>query len=790
MKKIWMLCISNLRKGKGQAVTFLIIILLASFLLNIGLVIYFNYNNNFGKRAEEFNAADILMAVQNVEPDVINPFMEKVRADKRTLELEKRSVLVSSGTFLYSGGEMSKVMVVLNEEDHSNIGKMKYVEKSEKKMEKPVYLPWLLSTGGGYKVGDDYTVTLSTTTGIEKKFTYQVAGFFEETYLATIYSTMTGILLEPKEYQELSDFFEGSIDGTMLMGQISSQMDGEKYVTKYFSELTKELSPLTLSDSIFWELIKQSRTITSSIGAMIIVAFAIIIVIVALIIVKFRIDNHIEEDMPNFGALKAIGYTSRQIIGSILMQFSLVSAVGGVIGISLSYAAIPFVSNMLAAQTGIIWEQGFDAFATILCMLCILLMIQLVSLNAAAKIKRLHPIVALRGGIMTHSFKWNPLPLVKMRGNLILRLSGKLFFQNSKQNIMVGIIISVISFVAVFSGVLYYNICVKDEVFLSHTSGEDMDIVLKANSFENSEKLLLEVRKMPKVEKAIYYENKNLSNKEDGTSIMGYVCEDFSKVSNKNVLIKGRFPKQANEIAIGGLLAKKLNKEIGDTLCIAVEDSSMEYLISGFLQSSNYLGRDACLTTEGYKNLVPDYWQSTISVYLTAKEDADKFIETVKKEQGDKFVGVNNYWEMIESSMGVYKKVVSILVWVILFITILVIILTLFLIVKTLLLRKKKEMGIQKALGFTTGQLILQTACGFLPVLLIGTIVGCLAGGMGVNSILSILFSGIGILKVNFIILPGMLVGLCAGITWIGFVTVIVVSGRIRKISPYTLMNE
>lgn len=57
--------------------------------------------------------------------------------------------------------------------------------------------------------------------------------------------------------------------------------------------------------------------------------------------------------------------------------------------------------------------------------------------------------------------------------------------------------------------------------------------------------------------------------------------------------------------------------------------------------------------------------------------------------------------------------------------------------------------------------LVLQNALALTPVICIGAAAGCIAGNFGVNPFLSVLFSGIGIMKVGFTIRPEMIVGLC-----------------------------
>jgi len=108
----------------------------------------------------------------------------------------------------------------------------------------------------------------------------------------------------------------------------------------------------------------------------------------------------------------------------------------------------------------------------------------------------------------------------------------------------------------------------------------------------------------------------------------------------------------------------------------------------------------------------------------------------------------------------------------------------------TLLRRRKKDFGIQKALGFTTGQIILQTLLSLLPVILVGTGLGILAGVLLTNPLLGIMFAGLGIAKPLFVISPLLTALSAVGLVAISVLTVYLLSLKTRNISPQKLIVE
>ncbi|MFA9463456.1 MAG: ABC transporter permease [Velocimicrobium sp.] len=790
MKILYLLTSANLRKGKSQTLTFSFIILIAALLMNLGLVTWLNYNINFDKEATTLNAADAILVTQSTNHDLVKQLSNKIRSDARTQKLELRSIIFTPATFTYNNAEQMRNLVILNAKNPSKMNKVSYIKKSKQIILNPVYLPYLFYTGGGYEIGDSFNITITTQPYGKKVFTYTVAGFFEETYLATINTTIPGIILEDREYTKLSNLLSSSSNGTLFLVKLHNVTNGELFSSKYKTEMSNIFSKKIINDSTYYSIIKQARTVTSFMASILVVSFSFVILVIALVVIKFRIGNSIELEMQNIGAQKAIGYTSTQIIASILLQFSFISLLSCLLGIILSYRILPLLSSLFAAQTGIIWNPTFDLFSALLTLCFILFIVTFVSFLVTRTIRQIQPIAALRFGITTHNFKKNPFPLARYRGNLTILLSMKSFLVNTKHNITVGLIICAISFASIFSSVLYYNIVVDDKNFNNLVVGEITDIKLFTYSSKATKEVILDLKKMPQVQKVFSYNSNSVSDTDTGSDLMCYITADFSLINNSNMVYAGRFPKYNNEVAIGGQFSKIAEKKIGDTILLSKNDITVEYLITGLIQDSNYLGRSVCLTDDGYRKFAPNFLSTVIYVYLNNGVNTEDFITEIETKYNEKIATSSNYIKEIRSVMSIYKHAVIILAYVILSVTIVIIALTIYLVIKTMLLHKKQDLGIQKALGFTTHQLIIQTSLSFLPTLALGSLSGTILGYVGVNPLLSLLLSSIGMMKVNFIILPSILVGVFIGITTLGFFVSLCVSARIKRITPYALINE
>ena len=131
----------------------------------------------------------------------------------------------------------------------------------------------------------------------------------------------------------------------------------------------------------------------------------------------------------------------------------------------------------------------------------------------------------------------------------------------------------------------------------------------------------------------------------------------------------------------------------------------------------------------------------------------------------------------------------TIIVIAILVLSAIIIAFVLYLLVRTLLNNKKRDYGILKSLGFTTKQLILQTALSFMPSIIISTVIGIILSCLAINPLMSLFLSSLGIVKCTFNI-PVVFAAI-AGIALIllSFGIACLLSLKIKRIAPRELLT-
>lgn len=201
----------------------------------------------------------------------------------------------------------------------------------------------------------------------------------------------------------------------------------------------------------------EGNRVFVNILAAILIVFALIMVVISLIVIRFQIFGNIEDNLTNIGVLKANGYTSRQIISSFLLQFVSVSIMASIPGSLISVLVMPLVGNMISSSVGLLWPTTFELLSALLSLLIVTVLILLVAYLSSRKIRRITPIAALQSGLLTHNFKKNHFPLASTSLNLQFALSLKSLFRQTKQNFMIVLIVAGLTFSSIFCSILNFN---------------------------------------------------------------------------------------------------------------------------------------------------------------------------------------------------------------------------------------------------------------------------------------------------------------------------------------------
>ena len=769
MKNIWLLAKSNLRKSKGQTFSMFLLIMIISMLLNVGLVMFLGIGDFFNKRAEELSTAHFVAFLPENEP--LEKHLDFLGGYPQVYETESGKILLGQGGF-YIGNELAEGMSAFAwETTGQQMNPLTLIGESLPLTENAIYIPHFIFLGQGYSLGDDFRINF-----LETEFVFTVAGSTEETMFGSNTYRIWRFYISEQKYAEIEANFPES-EHTLLSARMT---DGWAALNAAY---IAEFRGITAAHYDYF----HNRVMIPMIPALLIVALAFILLIVSSIVIRFRISNDIEEGMVNIGVLKAVGYLSSQIIWSIITQFGLIAFIGGVVGILPSFIVLPIIINLLIEPIlGLPWNPEFHSLIFISALTTILVMVLLFAWVTSRRITKLHPIIALRGGITTHSFKKNLLPLDKTRGPLQFLLASKQLLQNKKQAIMLTIIISGLTFSTIVALTMHYNVNVNMDAFVHTVIGDVPDVHIRLNDVEDDHEFREWAVNRPEVI-SVFGRGVSMVEVEDYIVQM-IITEDFAYFSGYS-LLNGRYPILDSEIVLDSITLYTMGKSVGDWVTVRGTEYEQEYIITGVVQlMGTFVGM---INLDGVRRIEPDYAFTDLGMYITGERaETAAFIEIIKAEKGDLLARISSLHGFINNILGTMGNLFAAFGAAVLFVVASVVVLVLYLIIKTMIVRRKRELGIQKALGFTTFQLMNQIALNLTPIIIIGVIVGGLGGYLGFNTIFIAIVSGMGIASADLPVPINWVIGVSVGLVMLSYTVSMLIAWKIRKISAYLLVTE
>jgi ABC-type lipoprotein release transport system permease subunit len=253
-------------------------------------------------------------------------------------------------------------------------------------------------------------------------------------------------------------------------------------------------------------------------------------------------------------------------------------------------------------------------------------------------------------------------------------------------------------------------------------------------------------------------------------------------------VIEGRAPLHPNEMMFATNAAKRMKVGVGDVVTVVTATGQENFIVSGLVQVLNNMGMMAYMTIDGYSVVYGPVREYNYEVFLKDGYDLDDF----RAEFGDRYpdVEVVDFKQNAEGTVGVIKLGVKAIAILIALLTALIVAFVESLIIKTQITRAWRDLGVSKALGYTSGQLILQTMLSNMPSVLIGIVLGLIVSFFSAEKLMRILFSLFEFRKAPFYVNPGSYVIAIVLIAGIALLTSAWIGRRIRTLEPVKMITE
>jgi len=783
---IWVILKANIKHRKSTFIS--IAVLMSIIVATLVAVTSLNQNQNryLDTSLDRANVGDIVLYFLGNDKKIsTEDLLGELENNQDTESVEKIDVLYFDEDFYINGKENTSFTFLLkyslsnHEYALYNSSLSGYRDTNTELQSGEIYLPLGMKLLYSCNVFDEVSIT--TSQGVE---TFIIKGFVEEPFIGAYFIGVKQVFISDQDYEHLA---AENQDNQVPLIHIYQKEESGLTLSDYKDSLAKSSTAYDYADFVFTRSDSINYTmIFSNLVNGILYVFMVMLLAIVMIVMGHSITTGIEADYINLGILKAQGFTKEKMRFIFVLQYLLAEIIGAIIGTIVAIPIMNLLGSAFQQITGILavaeisYSLTFVIFIGIIMLSCLFIFIKTIKIN------KISPLRAISGGRENVYFEtYGTLPINKQRLHSSVAL--RQFTSNKKQ--YMGIIVIV--------GVLVYFMMSVIMLAGSMTKGildgafgiPDADIEITLNDLnyqEYQENFLADINVVSPIED-IYYSSYNYFVI-DSNKYLGKICTEIESVVSKN-LLKGRVPMYDNEVIMTPFMAKELEKEVGDLIIVSYLGKEKEFLIVGLYESIMDAGKNFTFTYDAAKDLY-DFPYSNGYITLKDQNQVNKVISMLEDSYGDKLSALSINDVIENSTLGTVELTVNTISILIYSISIIFMLVVVSMVCGRVFIKERQDIGIFKAIGFTTNSLRLQFAFRFLLIAMIGSVLGLGLSILLSNKMFIALLQIMGISSFNvtytlvIIVIPSAVACLCF------FLFAYVASRKIKTVEIKELVIE
>jgi putative ABC transport system permease protein len=641
-------------------------------------------------------------------------------------------------------------------------------------------IPVILLDSYDIKLGD--TIGL-TSKGFNKEF--KVAAFVHDAQMNSTLCNSTRMLISDEDFNELF----GSVGQKeyLIEAYFKETSMASDYRTAYENAGLPQEGQAVTYTIIF--LLSAFRDIAM---AAVLILVSMLLVMVALMCIKYTMMAVLEEEISEIGIMKAIGMCYRDIRNLYLVKYKMMVAAGIVIGYLLAFILSKVFTSHVSSTFG---RQPVSILTMGVPVLACALVYFITNHYCRKLLKKLKKVTVVDALVTGKGFGKKERVKDGLYRSKSMAVNQLLSLREIIHNFNGFVIVFVVMFIT--SGIMIVPMnmlnTMQSKEFITYMGSSMDDILIEIDSGENLESRYETVSKLLKEDadikeykefRSVRVEAINSENKWMNIQV------DCGKYSGKELkYLDGAAPSREDEIALSKLNADDTGKKTGDSITLRFMDREKKFVVSGIYQDVTSGGNTA-KAIYSFPGVDAEKYQFTINVIggINAVEKASQWSSNL----GGGY-DIDPMEEFINQTLGGVVRQVKVAATAVLVIGIMIAALIVVLFMKLRLAKDVAQIAAMKAIGFTNSDVRKQylykigmvSAAGILA----GTLVSNLLGEGLASAALSM--AGLGISRITFIInpwtafiiIPLALLAVAAAMTWIN-------TKQIKEYNIISLINE
>ncbi len=778
MYSLFFIAKNNIKKHKGEVAILFILIFLAAFLLFTSLSLMLSGQSTIDTCTEKYHTSDIVI----FQPTGLTAeeTCDIVKSIPGSDLVESAPVINWNANYYYgnkSADEATAYMFFL-----TDVSKPTYLnalpEICNDLKDDEIVIPY--NQIASVRIGDKMHIIGN---GMDLEFT--VKGYLENMYFATSMN-ISGFFcaVSHNTYEKISDNLHPSYTGSFVYSRLKDGVDEDAYDKAVTGAFDVAHKPNTVVRSV----VLAGTSMLSNIASSIILTFTVILVGLALIIMHFSIKNFIEMNIQNIGLLQASGYSSRALRFACVLEEMIICVLATVAAVGVGLLITSPLNSLQGILMGLSGFKGICIPALFVTLIFVPVAVFLGTLLASRSYKKLTVLESLRSGISSHNFKKNYCPLEKSKLPLNLALSFKQILGSKKKNLFIALIMACLTLSTCLGFSLYENFGLDQKPLLELVGFETGDL---QTIITDDPTVMDTLRADDRVDHLL--KNGSLASidvmlMDNFTTLTVDTYDDLSKLEYESIL-EGHAPGKADEIILTCVEADKLHAKVGDIVNVKGQTGdSIPFTVCGIDQKINNLGNKAMVTEAGAMRINPEFEMTNVIIYLKdgiSPRDFSKEL-TMKHPKSTTLLVQDLIGNTIDSLCGAMNTICVIFV----IMTCFVVILTEILLTRSQIIRERSELGVSKAIGYTSGELVRRTILSTLPTVIFGICLGYLLHITIANKVMYIGLASFGIKQPNLTSNPIWFLVTMVIIVSCAVLTSYLNSRSISKLEPVRILKE
>lgn len=502
--------------------------------------------------------------------------------------------------------------------------------------------------------------------------------------------------------------------------------------------------------AVTYTMIFLLSALTDLLMAVVFLLAGILLIVIALVCLRYAVLAELTDDMREIGTMKAMGISMKGITGLYLGKIRILTAVGCVFGFVLAGLTVSRLTGHISRTFG---SQSPDAPERLLSVFVVVLVYGIILLFSRKILSRLRKATIIDLLVTEKGFEQKAKIKDGLRSS---KLPVGFLMGLHEVRHGYGIIFCLLLIISILITVPLRTVqTMKNDEFVTYMGSAVYDLFLEVEQGEDLEQrnrqietLLQTEAEQGTVTKIEFMRRVRLQAVREDGKVVGIHIDTGKGAGAGLKYFVGEPPKMDTEIVLSYLMADELDKKLHDTVDITTGGEVQTFIVCGIYQDVTSGGRTA-KTVCTFPKEPPEKYSYGITLSASAP---DSFAAWVRQRLGAGY-SVENMEEFLGQTLGGVTSQVQQASFAVLFIGIGLTVLITALFLKLRLAREAPALAVKKAIGIPFSAIRKQELAPILIVGGLGSACGVLLAELFGDKLVSGLFGmlGMGLKKIVFV---------------------------------------